>query len=106
MTRPVIAKCDHCGMMTTIKFKEKNHSGGTRETYFECVVCNHHYTCFVTDQKVRDMQSQAKRLRAVGKQKELQELQEKINQRMAKLKQTVVDEYESIQNKGTETKFL
>lgn len=89
MSRPILATCNHCENITTIEYKTKKHPKGLTETYFKCVVCNHHYTCFVTDQKVRDMQSRAKRLRAAGKQKELQELQEKINKRMAKLKQNI-----------------
>lgn len=94
MTRPVIAKCDHCGMMTTINFKERKHPEEIKETYFECVVCNHHYTCFVTDKKVRQMQNKAKNLRAVAKFRnvtdELLALQEKINNRMARLKQGLI----------------
>lgn len=90
MSRPVIARCNHCGMMTTVNFKEKKHPHTMIETYFECDVCGYHYTCYVTDKKVRNMHKQAKVLRMQRKQKELDALQEKINKRMAMLKQRVM----------------
>lgn len=93
MTRPILSKCDHCQNATTIDFKIEHHPEGLQETYFECDVCNHRYICFVTDQRVRDWQKEAKRLRETKKQVELLELQERINQRMVKLKQMVVDQY-------------
>lgn len=88
--RLLLARCDHCGMMTTVNFKKKKHPHTMEETYFECDVCGYHYTCFVTDKKVRNMHKQAKMLRMQRKQKELDELQEKINKRMAMLKQRVM----------------
>jgi len=90
MTNPLLVRCDNCGMMTTVEFKEKKHKHTMIETFFNCVVCNHHYTCFVTDKKIRSMQKQAKILRLQRKQKELDALQEKINKRMTMLKQKVL----------------
>lgn len=90
MTRPTLARCDHCKNATTVKFKMILHPDGLEETFFECDVCGHHYTCFVTDQQVRDWQKEARRLRETKKQAELLELQEKINNRMAILKRRIV----------------
>ena len=90
MNRPVIARCDCCGMMTLVEYKEKKHPNTLIEVYFTCNVCDHHYTCFVTDKKVRNMHKQARMLRMQRKQKELDALQEKINKRMAMLKQRVM----------------
>ena len=93
MTRPILATCNHCENITTIEYKTKKHPKGLTETYFNCMVCNHHYTCFVTDKKVREMQKKAKNLRMVSKFRdvtnELQSLQEKINERMERLKKSV-----------------
>jgi phage terminase large subunit GpA-like protein len=93
MTRPILATCNHCQNITTINYQTKKHKSGLIETYFKCMVCNHHYTCFVTDKKVREMQKKAKNLRMVSKFRdvtnELQSLQEKINERMERLKKSV-----------------
>lgn len=93
MTRPILATCNHCENITTIEYKTKKHPKGLTETYFKCVVCNHHYTCFVTDKKIKQMQMKAKNLRRVMQFKdvkdELQSLQEKINERMNRLKEQV-----------------
>jgi len=90
MTKPLLVRCDNCEMMTTVNFQEKNHPNTLKETYFKCDVCGYHYTCFVTDKKVRNMQKQAKMLRLQRKQKELDQLQKKINKRMTLLKQKVL----------------
>lgn len=90
MTKPLLVRCDNCGMMTTVNFQEKKHPHTLKETYFKCDVCGYHYTCFVTDKKVCNMQKQTKMLRLQGKQKELDQLQEKINKRMTMLKQKVL----------------
>jgi phage terminase large subunit GpA-like protein len=95
MTKPILARCNHCENITTIEYKTKKHPKGLTETYFKCVVCNHHYTCFVVDKKVKQMQTKAKNLRRVMQfkdvRKELQSLQEKINARMNELKQELVN---------------
>lgn len=95
MTKPILARCNRCENITTIEYKTKKHPKGLTETYFKCVVCNHHYTCFVVDKKVKQMQMKAKNLRRVMQFKdvrdELQSLQEKINARMDKLKQELVN---------------
>lgn len=95
MTRQILATCNQCQNITTINYQTKKHKGGLTETYFKCVVCNHHYTCFVVDKKVKQMQTKAKNLRRVMQFKdvrdELQSLQEKINARMDKLKQELVN---------------
>jgi phage terminase large subunit GpA-like protein len=95
MDRPVLVRCNHCENITTVNYKEKKYKGGLTETYFKCVICNHHYTCFVVDKKVKQMQTKAKNLRRVMQFKdvrdELQSLQEKINARMNELKQELVN---------------
>lgn len=95
MTRPILATCNQCQNVTTINYQTKKHKGGLQETYFKCVVCNHHYTCFVTDKKVREMQKKAKNLRMVSKFRdvtnELQSLQEKINSKMKRLKEELIN---------------
>jgi phage terminase large subunit GpA-like protein len=95
MTKPILARCNHCENITTIEYKTKKNPKGLTETYFKCVVCNHHYTCFVVDKKVKQMQTKARNLRRVMQFKdvrnELQSLQEKINARMDKLKQELVN---------------
>jgi phage terminase large subunit GpA-like protein len=95
MTKPILARCNHCENITIIEYKTKKHSKGLTETYFNCVVCNHHYTCFVVDKKVKQLQTKAKNLRRVMQFKdvrdELQSLQEKINERMERLKQELVN---------------
>ena len=95
MTRPILATCNHCENITTIEYKTKKHPKGLTETYFKCVVCNHHYTCFVTDKKVREMQKKAKNLRMVSKFRdvtnELQSLQEKINSKIKRLKEELIN---------------
>lgn len=91
MTRPILATCDYCHNITTVDFIEKEHDQGIKETYFECIHCQHHYICFVTDQKVRTMQQKAERLRAVKNQSvELFRLQKRINKQMDRLKQDMI----------------
>jgi hypothetical protein len=95
MEKPILVRCNHCENITIINYQTKKHKGGLIETYFKCVVCNHHYTCFVVDKKIKQMQMKAKNLRRVMQFKdvkdELQSLQEKINARMDKLKQELVN---------------
>lgn len=95
MNKPILVRCDNCGMITTVEFKVKDHPNTLKETYFTCDICNHHFTCFVTDKKVRALQQQTKWLREQGKQEELLKLQGKINKRMERLKRRVIMAYGS-----------
>lgn len=88
----MIALCDKCNRITDIEYKVKKHPNTFKETYFECDQCNYHFTCFVTDNKVRKMQRALKALRQSNKAKTeyLQERQKQINLRMEMLKQKVM----------------
>ena len=90
----MIAQCDNCGMPTTIEYKVKKHEGTVRETYFTCDHCQYHFTCFVTDNKVRKAQAELKRLRQSGKvhSEVLIDRQNKINKRMKQLKDKVMQD--------------
>lgn len=79
------AICDQCGEETAIRFIEANRPRGLKETYFRCNECNAHYTCFVTDKKVRRMQKEVDKLRGTGVSIEL--MQYEINDRMNELKE-------------------
>lgn len=88
----MIALCDKCGKITNIEYKVKKHKGTVRETYFKCDQCNHHFICFVTDNKVRKEQAALKKLRQSGKLMtgDLLARQNKINKRMEILKHNVM----------------
>ncbi len=98
MTKPLFVTCNHCGDITNVSFKEKHHKNGIKETYFKCNQCQYHYTSFVTDKTVRKMQRKTARLRSNISNKsntnasdELLELQKKINQRMSRLKDDLLN---------------
>lgn len=80
------AECNECKEMTNIKFVEAQRPLGVKETYFRCENCNEHYTCFVTNKKIRSMQ------KAVGRRRENGENvlddQEEIGEMMKELKRT------------------
>lgn len=78
-----IVRCDHCGRGTKINLKEKKYSQGKREAYFNCEQCNHRYTSYITDTRVRKWQDE---LRGIKDPVQRFNLQLKINQRMQKLK--------------------
>lgn len=81
------AKCDRCGGETDIRFIEANRPRGLKETYFRCNECNAHYTCFVTDKKVRRLQKEVDKLRGNGVNVEI--MQKEINDRMTELKKEI-----------------
>lgn len=85
------AKCDHCSKLTKIKFKEKKHPNEVKETYFKCEHCHHRYVCFVTDKKVLKMQRKKRNLKGHYNIQKRLDLQEEINQRMAKLKHNLIN---------------
>ena len=91
MTRPVTALCNHCGKITDVVYQEQKHPNDIRETYFKCDQCYYHYTCFVTDKKVRKMHKKAAQLRASRQASKLEELQKQINERMSRLKYNLVN---------------
>lgn len=76
--------CDQCGKSFNVKFKEKHHPKKVIETYFKCTHCKHHYTCFVTDEEVRQMQQDIKTIESPFKRSAMQQ---DINNRMNKLKE-------------------
>lgn len=82
----MIARCDTCNNITTITYQTKEYPGSIQETYFECIVCHTHYTCFVTDKTVRRLHKQAKKLRETKQINKLNDLQKEINKRMVRLK--------------------
>ena len=80
------ATCDKCDKVFNVKFKEKKHPKKVIETYFRCTHCKHHYTCFVTDEKVRQMQ---KDIKTEGSPFIRSAKQREINSRMKKLKERI-----------------
>ncbi len=82
----MIAQCTNCEKITDIDFRQWSH-GNLEETYFECEHCRTHYTCFVTDERVQDMQKRLQSMRKSGTgTATLQEMQRVINERMEVLK--------------------
>lgn len=88
----MIGLCSECDRITNIEYKVKKHTSSIHETYFSCDQCGHHFTCFVTDSKVRKMQAALKTIRQLAKvnTETLQDRQEKINGRMKMLKDKVM----------------
>lgn len=82
------AKCEKCGGETEIRFIEVNRPRGLKETFFRCNECNAHYTCFVTDKKVRRMQKEAEKMRGTGAS--VEKMQAEIAERMNTLKQALL----------------
>ncbi|MDN4609134.1 hypothetical protein [Sporosarcina highlanderae] len=84
----VTALCDHCGKINDVEFKEKSHPNEIRETYFTCEHCYYHYTSFVTDKKVRQLQRKRAKSTVV---EERVLLFEQIGERMSLLKYNLVN---------------
>lgn len=84
------AQCRLCEEKTKVRFKEKQHPRGVKETYFRCEHCNERYSCFVTDGKVRKLQKEIDRIRrdklSAENIRKLDEKQAKVNRLMADLK--------------------
>lgn len=78
------AICNYCDKETAVEFEERKHPRGLRETYFRCNRCGEHYTCFVTDARVRRLHKEVKAMRGKGASAEVK--QAKINRRMDELK--------------------
>ena len=97
MTQQVTALCNECGKITDVVYQEQKYHNDIRETYFKCEHCYYHYTCFVTDKKVRKMHKEITRLRTLrGKNPlargiQITKLQEQINERMSRLKYNLVN---------------
>lgn len=89
MTKPILATCDHCHQITTVKFRAKNHPNDIKETYFKCIHCHYHYTSFVTDKWVRKMQRKLRQ--KGGRQNGRAQLQKDINSRMKDLKNNLIN---------------
>lgn len=86
MTQPLTAPCNHCNETTPITFKMRPHPNGIEETYFDCANCGHHYTCFVTDYKVRAQQRRKVKMLRDGRIDDSLIVQKGINERMGVLK--------------------
>ena len=57
-----LVNCDQCKKNFPIQPKEKKHGQGIKEIYFVCTHCKTRYTAYVTDQEVRRMQRQIRKL--------------------------------------------
>lgn len=90
MSRPVTALCNNCGKITDVNYKKKRHPKEVRETYFKCEFCNKKYICFVTDKRVRKMQRKRDSLKGDYNIDKRLQIQEEINERMARLKDSMI----------------
>lgn len=86
----MIALCDKCNRVTDINYQVKKHPNDIQETYFKCDQCHYHFTCFVTDKKVRKMQGKRDTLKGVHNAEKRIDIQEDINNRMNQLKHNLV----------------
>lgn len=92
MTKPLNATCDNCNNITPITFKTVPHPMGIEETYFDCTHCDHHYTCYVTDYKVRAQQRRKAKLLGDRHIADRLAMQGAINERMGVLKHELTGE--------------
>ena len=90
MNKPLTGVCDNCNCITNIQFKINHYPKGIQETYFDCERCGKHYTCFVTDDKVRMLQKKKERLKGDSYVTKRIWMQDEINKRMEKLKSELV----------------
>ena len=81
------SSCIQCNNFMEVNFTVQKH-GQLEETYFTCVHCGTHTTCFVTDNTVRDMQ---KDMRVLTSADDRLSLQAEINERMAQLKVELIE---------------
>lgn len=86
----MLALCNKCNLVTDIKYKVKKHPNEIEETYFECDQCHYHFTCFVTDNKVRKMHKKRDALKGVHYTVKRQEIRGGIHKRMGHLKHNLV----------------
>lgn len=86
----MIALCAQCNRVTDIQYKVKKHPNDIQETYFKCDQCQYHFTCFVTDKKVRKMQAKRDSLKGTHHAEKRIDIQEDINNRMNQLKHNLV----------------
>ncbi|MDY7044048.1 hypothetical protein RVS70_07490 [Virgibacillus sp. M23] len=87
----MIALCDKCNRVTNIAYKTKQHPNSIKETYFKCDQCHYHFTCFVTDKRVRKLQQKRDELNGQHNAVKRQRIQEDINNRMKQLKYNLVN---------------
>ena len=90
MTQPVHATCVKCNEIFSVKYIEVYHSKGIKETFFNCTHCQRKYVCFVTDHEVRKMQKDKAKLIGIHNANKRLQMQDKINQRMARLKMELI----------------
>lgn len=91
MTKPLNAICNQCGKITKVEYKEQKHPNDIRETYFKCEHCFYHYTCFVSDKKVRELQRKRETLKGIHNAMKRLELFEEICERMSRLKYNLIN---------------
>lgn len=96
--------CDECQIIFSISgFESETLNADQHEiverTYFTCPSCGHEYTCYYTDEDIRDMQKSVQRLYKLqatkpttARAKRLVSLQQQLKQAMATLRQVVEDE--------------
>lgn len=87
----MIALCDKCNRVTNIVYKTKQHPNNIKETYFKCDQCYYHFTCFVTDKRVRKLQQKRDELNGRHNTVKRQKIQEDINNQMKQLKYNLVN---------------
>lgn len=84
----MLAICNEgCNKQFEVKeFKERKLKGGVREIYFKCTHCNKKYICFYTDREIRKLQTDLRNKRSNTKREEIEQLQQRIKEKMDKLK--------------------
>lgn len=82
--------CDHCGEMTKIDLKEKNHPNNIKEKYFKCEHCYYHYTSYVSDARVRKLQRKRHKVKHDDVDK-YHDIQQEIKERMTYLKNNLIN---------------
>lgn len=96
--------CDECQNVFSISGFETETLNADQQvivehTYFTCPSCGHKYTCYYTDEHIRDMQKSIQRLYKLqatkpttARAKRLVSLQQQLRQIMTTLRQVVQDD--------------
>lgn len=86
----MLSKCDHCQHEFQVDgFLIEDMPDGIEKTYFDCPNCNHRYTCFYTDAKIRQTQAMIRNMRGtkVGLDAKRDTLVKQNKEAMNKLRQ-------------------
>ncbi|MCR6111766.1 hypothetical protein HXA35_15565 [Bacillus sp. A301a_S52] len=76
-----IVRCDYCGHATNMNTVVRKYGEGKQEVYFTCEHCEEHYTCYVTDKRVRRWQRQIKQVKDPIRKLELKmKMKERMDQ--------------------------